>query len=148
LPGYRSYIAPEILNCRQFGVAADWFSFGVLLWFLVTGGMAAVEEPQPPTKGMTLNLAEVHALIEVILENPGALAAPITGEVKDIVLKLVMEDPMGRLDGAGIRSHPYFASLDLCAPDADAATVRACIEFVNKSLGVRGCCCCMTITLP
>lgn len=47
-PGSPGYISPEILRQEKHRSAADLYSYGVLLWVLLTGGVVYDPRPRPP----------------------------------------------------------------------------------------------------
>lgn len=47
-PGSPGYIAPESLLQQGYNHKADLYSFGVVIWVLLTGGVTYSEKPRPP----------------------------------------------------------------------------------------------------
>ncbi|CAE8652301.1 unnamed protein product, partial [Polarella glacialis] len=44
-PGTPAYIAPEVIRGENYGDAADFYSLGVLIWVILTGGLTGLREP-------------------------------------------------------------------------------------------------------
>ncbi|XP_035246460.1 protein kinase C delta type-like [Anguilla anguilla] len=98
--GTDNYIAPEIFQEQQYFSPADWWSFGVLLFEMLTG--------ESPFQGA--DRVEVH--ISVCMDIP-PYPSWINQESKDILEKLLEKDPNRRLGTFGnIREHPFFESID------------------------------------
>lgn len=47
-PGSPGYISPEILRQQRYDHKADLYSFGVLVWVLLSGGVGYDPQPRPP----------------------------------------------------------------------------------------------------
>merc|ERR1712150_172148 len=127
--GSPGYVSPELLREVKYGPKTDWYSFGVLLWVVTTGGISAKLDPQPPTNAPALKKEDVQnkdysaifddykTLISLIESDGGedAKAPPITGDARNLVLKLVIEAE-SRLDALQIRSDSYMLPLQLPPP--------------------------------
>lgn len=135
--GYR---APEILRKQEYGVKADYFSFGVLLWVCLTGGVSKYPDPQPPSNAKALQAPGSHDLLvndfklleDLVNDESGAVAPSITGDAKNLVLALIKEDASLRPDMTGIRKHPYMKALNLPSKAAENSTVASWIAKTHK----------------
>ncbi|KAJ3267101.1 camp-dependent protein kinase catalytic subunit [Chytriomyces hyalinus] len=100
--GTPDYIAREIVLNRSYGKGVDWWSFGVLIFELVSGKTPFQSDT---ADGIYDNIEQCH-----IGWNP-----LIKGACKDIVTRLLEKDPEKRLgsngDGDEIRAHPWFKTV-------------------------------------
>uniref|UniRef100_UPI00358F7C3C protein kinase C delta type-like n=1 Tax=Myxine glutinosa TaxID=7769 RepID=UPI00358F7C3C len=101
--GTPDYIAPEILQGQRYGVAVDWWSFGVLLYEMLIG--------QSPFRG-----EEEEELFESIRTETPSYPSWITTEARHLLQQMLNRDPVERLSAAAkIRCHGYFSSIDWSA---------------------------------
>jgi len=119
--GSPAYIAPEILKQEPTDYKADMFSLGVVVWLILTGGLSAKREPQPPSNVRTMQDGQDYGALyddwkllqDVVRDESGTSALPVTGDAQDFVLHLIAESSAERLDHAAARAHPYLQSLSL-----------------------------------
>lgn len=134
--GSPGYVAPEILKQEEYNYQADLYSFGVLLWVVLSGGLSEYEDPQPPSNIRNMRrtpqgpdysaLFEDFRLLRSQAEDvSGTLAPAVLGDGQDLVLRLVVEKAGDRLDHAGVREHPYLSVLNLPSADAGFETITA-----------------------
>jgi len=94
--GTPEYLAPEVLEGKGYTKAVDWWSFGTLMYEMLTG--------LPPFYSQDVQqmyFKIMHAKLEI----PDSL----NEETKSIVIGLLERDPNKRLaDSAMIKAHPYF----------------------------------------
>lgn len=88
-PGTPGYMSPEQLLAMPLDARSDLFSFGVVLYRMVTGRL-----PFEGTSGMALANATLHS------EPHGLGDGPIPKKLKEIVLKLLRKEPDKRYAGA------------------------------------------------
>ncbi|XP_073479623.1 protein kinase C theta type-like [Aquarana catesbeiana] len=87
--GTPGYIAPEIYTGKPYSKAVDWFSFGVMLFVLVTG---------VPAKRCRATIVPAYGL---------------DCDLEDLIIKLLHENPTERLgQNRDIRSHPFFSTIN------------------------------------
>jgi len=131
--GTPGYIAPELLRGELHDFKADLFSFGVLIWLLLTGGVAEKETPQPPH-----GLDEVHdfhllfddwrvirdeAMTSSALQRCSMSSCGM--DCTELVVSLVGRNPAARPDHDDIRAHPFMDRLLLPCKRAHAEAVEA-----------------------
>ncbi|KAF4315881.1 hypothetical protein BBO99_00009069 [Phytophthora kernoviae] len=101
--GSYEYLAPEILQGREYGTAADWWAFGAVLYELLTG--------LPPWYSDNPN--EIRASV---LHNPLSFPVFVSAEAKDLLGKLLNQSPVDRLGSrAGsseVKEHAFFRHID------------------------------------
>ncbi|XP_063312442.1 protein kinase C delta type-like [Pelobates fuscus] len=88
--GTQGYMAPEVLRLERYDAGADWWSFGVILYKMITG----------------YNVFQCGHADE---DTP----ADVSLEERDILERLLCKIPSDRLGKNGnIRDHPFFQSID------------------------------------
>eukprot|EP01084_Bolivina_argentea_P235365 396072_1 len=102
--GTPEYLAPEVLHQQGHGKAVDWWSFGTLLYEMMTG--------LPPFYNENLNI-----MYEKILHAPIPLPKYLSKEARSIFLGLLERDPKRRLgssdkDAEEIQQHPFYKDID------------------------------------
>eukprot|EP00842_Homolaphlyctis_polyrhiza_P002432 jgi/Hompol1/318/HPOL_002902-RA len=102
--GTPDYMAPEILMNRRYGVAVDWWSFGVLIFVMMVG--------RYPFHG-----EDENDILEAILADSIEYPSSIPRIALSLLQSLMNKVPSRRL-GAGaadaeeVKKHPYFANID------------------------------------
>jgi serine/threonine protein kinase len=101
--GAPEYTAPEMLRGQGHGLAVDWWGFGVLLYELLAGYPPFIQDT-------------VDSLYGAILEGRYRLPGSFDASAKDLVKKLLVVDPAGRLGNLRggtdeVRLHPWFKSI-------------------------------------
>ena len=104
LPGTVEYMAPEVVNRRGHDFTADWWSFGVLMYEMLTGRLPFQGEDRKET---------MNQILKAKLGMPQFLSA----EAQALLRALFKRNPANRLgsgaDGINdIKKHPFFASID------------------------------------
>jgi len=102
--GTPEYLAPEVLQQKGHGKAVDWWSFGTLLYEMMTG--------LPPFYNQNLNV-----MYEKILNSPIPTPKYLSKEARSLFLGLLERDPKRRLgsskdDASEIKEHIFFKSMD------------------------------------
>lgn len=102
--GTPEYLAPEILDRNGHGKAVDWYSFGALIYEMLTG--------LPPyyTK-------DREKLFERIRKGELQFPSYVTPTAKSLLEGLLRRDPSRRLgsgksDAEEVKSHPFFLGVD------------------------------------
>jgi len=98
--GTPEYLAPEVLEGKGYTKAVDWWSFGTLVFEMLTG--------LPPF--YSEDVQEMYSKIMTAdLEFPGFMGA----DARDLLSKLLERNDEIRLqDAAIIKKHPFFKSID------------------------------------
>jgi len=99
--GTPEYLAPEVLQGKGYTKAIDWWSFGTLMFEMLTG--------LPPFYSQDVQQM-YFKIMHAKLEFPDTLDQEDT---RSILLGLLERDPAKRLaDPKQIKKHPYFARID------------------------------------
>ncbi|XP_017029717.1 ribosomal protein S6 kinase 2 beta [Drosophila kikkawai] len=102
--GTVEYMAPEIVNRKGHDFAADWWSFGVLMYEMLTGNL--------PFHGQTR-----QETMNQILRSKLGMPENLSPEAQSLLRALFKRNPLNRL-GAGaqgildIKAHCFFATID------------------------------------
>ncbi|KAF6205264.1 hypothetical protein GE061_019433 [Apolygus lucorum] len=102
--GTVEYMAPEVVNRKGHSFAADWWSFGVLMFEMLTGAL--------PFQG-----ANRKETMTQILKAKLGMPQHLSQEAQSLLRVLFKRNPANRL-GAGpdgvneIKSHSFFATID------------------------------------
>ncbi|CAL8104353.1 unnamed protein product [Calicophoron daubneyi] len=101
--GTVEYMAPEVVNRHGHGPAADWWSFGVLMYELLTGNLPFQSEHRKET-------------MQLILKAKLSMPQFLSPEAQSLLRALFKRTPANRL-GYGpsgfedIKAHPFFATI-------------------------------------
>lgn len=103
--GTPDYLAPEIVANRGHGVGADWWTLGILIYEMLSGGTPFFDEKGP------------EAMYNKILSGRFTFPSYFSVEVKDLLTKLLALRPTQRLgvlkDGAlAVKRHTWFQGFD------------------------------------
>jgi len=94
--GTPEYLAPEVLEGKGYTKAVDWWSFGTLMYEMLTG--------LPPFYAQ-----DVQQMYFRIMHAKLDLPENLDNDTKSILLGLLERDPKSRLsDASVIKAHPYF----------------------------------------
>jgi len=98
--GTPEYLAPEVLEAKGYTKAVDWWSFGTLMYEMLTG--------LPPFYSQ-----DVQQMYFKIMHAKLDIPEQLDEHTKSILLALLERDPNKRLaDPPVIKSHPYFKEID------------------------------------
>eukprot|EP00762_Andalucia_godoyi_P007396 ANDGO_07845.mRNA.1 Flippase kinase 1 len=103
--GTEEYISPEVIQGYGQSSSVDWWTFGILLFEILTG--------TTPFKGKTMEETFENVRLGELKFPKGDGAPELSKSAKDLIRKLLNPDPKKRL-GAGpegsleIRKHPWF----------------------------------------
>eukprot|EP01006_Ploeotia_vitrea_P003286 TRINITY_DN112378_c0_g1_i1.p1 TRINITY_DN112378_c0_g1~~TRINITY_DN112378_c0_g1_i1.p1 ORF type:complete len:479 (-),score=38.21 TRINITY_DN112378_c0_g1_i1:88-1524(-) len=95
------YVAPEVLENREYGIAVDWWAFGILLFKMLTGTV--------PFHGCC-----IKELFNSIMEAKVDLApfTWVSPAAKDLIKRLLQKDEKKRYLGTQTRNHPFFKGIN------------------------------------
>lgn len=102
--GTVEYMAPEVVNRKGHSFAADWWSFGVLMYEMLTGSL--------PFQGVTRK----DTMTQILRAKLG-MPQNLSLEAQALLRMLFKRNPANRL-GAGpkgieeIKAHPFFTQID------------------------------------
>eukprot|EP01088_Endostelium_zonatum_P011330 TRINITY_DN25464_c0_g1_i1.p1 TRINITY_DN25464_c0_g1~~TRINITY_DN25464_c0_g1_i1.p1 ORF type:complete len:473 (-),score=75.91 TRINITY_DN25464_c0_g1_i1:108-1526(-) len=98
--GTPEYLAPEVLEGKDYGKEVDWWSFGTLMFEMLTG--------LPPFYN-----EDVQTMYSQIINDTLNFPKTMAPDARSLLLGLLERDPKKRLsDPTKIRSHPYFESIN------------------------------------
>lgn len=129
-PGTPEYIAPEVALMRPYTFLSDLYSFGVLIWVLLTGGTdengfppCEIQRPKD-TPGSYKYLAKNWQLLHRHVREPFVLGVrPMPSQQSaDLVLSLTQETPAQRPSHEALRLDAFMRGLQLppmLAPSQD-----------------------------
>eukprot|EP00163_Fabomonas_tropica_P010338 TRINITY_DN2044_c1_g1_i2.p1 TRINITY_DN2044_c1_g1~~TRINITY_DN2044_c1_g1_i2.p1 ORF type:complete len:272 (-),score=64.33 TRINITY_DN2044_c1_g1_i2:108-923(-) len=99
--GTPNYMAPEMLLKKGYGNAIDWWSLGVLIYEMLTGGHPFAADNHMKT-------------YQLIVKEEPFIPPYLSKNIQDLLSKLLTKDPTQRLGYNGadeIKSHPWFSGL-------------------------------------
>uniref|UniRef100_A0A834RHD7 non-specific serine/threonine protein kinase n=1 Tax=Sarcoptes scabiei TaxID=52283 RepID=A0A834RHD7_SARSC len=106
--GTIEYMAPEIVSGHGHTFSADWWSFGVLIYELLTGASPFTVDGEKNTQ---------QEISKRIVRNHPPIPTNLSYEVRDLLNKILVKEPHKRLGGGSddaqeIKNHPFFKSID------------------------------------
>ena len=124
--GTVEYVAPEILCRQQCTIASDLWSIGVILYILLCGFHPFYDEDRSQF---------IRLIVQAKYSFPDPEWTSISPEAKDLIGKLLVVDPAGRLTAEEVLKHPWIASVDV-APDKPLP-VDNMREYASRRLRTR-----------
>ncbi|ORX86935.1 kinase-like protein [Basidiobolus meristosporus CBS 931.73] len=100
--GTPEYLAPELLYGQGYTKTVDWWTFGVLLYEMLTGLPPFYDE-------------NTHEMYRKIIEDELRYPDHVSAHARSLLNGLLERDPAKRLGNKGadeIKSHPFFAEID------------------------------------
>jgi len=98
--GTPEYLAPEILQGLPYGKAVDWWSFGTLMYEMLTG--------LPPFYSQ-----EVQEMYNKIMNDKLTFPPTVSADARTLLTALLERSPQKRLQEPKlIKQHPYFKGVD------------------------------------
>jgi len=98
--GTPEYLAPEVLEGKGYGKAVDWWSFGTLVYEMLTG--------LPP-----FYCEDVQEMYTKIMTSELEIPSSMSDEAGDLLSKLLDRNDETRLqDPSEIKEHPFFRDID------------------------------------
>merc|ERR1712232_1223465 len=98
--GTPEYLAPEVLEGTEYGKGVDWWSFGTLMYEMLTG--------LPPFYSQ-----DVQVMYQKIMTAKLVIPDSVSPQAASLLRALLERDPAKRLqEPKEIMSHPYFDSID------------------------------------
>lgn len=119
LCGSLEYLAPEIMAEKEYGNAADWWSFGAVLYELLTG--------LPPW--YTADLVEMRRRVENQTLHLPAYLSVAARSILNALLVVQPENRLGTRRGSSeIKHHDFFADIDwdLIKMKAQETPIKPC----------------------
>jgi len=105
--GSYGYVAPEIMaGTRQYDYSVDLYSFGIMLYVLLSGGEKASNDPKqrlPPMKHHLLK----RKLKDAGRNTPGEWAKPSVGALQ-LIESLTSDQPADRRTATSVKNDPFF----------------------------------------
>jgi len=117
--GSPGYCAPEVLHQEEYNDSVDMYSLGVLIWVLLSGGVGGLPAGAVTAKRKLPFSAYYNdwRCLREHVENPREHnVQSLDPDAKSLVLSLVCQSPMERLDHSGIRQHPFMRSVGRLPP--------------------------------
>jgi len=98
--GTPEYMAPEMLQGKGYTTAVDWWSFGALLYEMISG--------LPPFFSQ-----DVQVMYRRIIKEELSFTEMFSEDAMDLLEKLLIKDPEQRLtDTKVMKQHPFFKDID------------------------------------
>lgn len=136
-PGTPGYVSPEVICRRRYDAKADLYSYGVLIWLVLTGGLVSTRDmvggPIPPAGAMTTDSdygvhERDHERLKWCIQHPSNFdARPVpTAAAQTLILALTNGVAVRRPSHTEIRADPFFSELNPPFPPPDST--NECLE--------------------
>ena len=96
LIGTLDFLPPEVVTLESVSLAADWWSFGVVLVQLLCGFLPFAADDE---EGLVAEIATATPKLP-----------PLAGGAMPLILGLLRKEPAARLDAAGVRASEFFSA--------------------------------------
>lgn len=123
--GTLGYVAPEVLRKEPYSFSCDLWSFGCIIYALLSGSLPFDHESQKQTIKMTL---------ENKLEFDLECWKDISRECKDLIGSLLHKDANARITLDNALKHKWFANLDINQYTGFVQNKEAAEKFKNKKI--------------
>ena len=103
--GTAEYVAPELLQHKAYGKAADWWSFGILLYEMIVGRTPFYSKNR-------------QQMFQAVMHSDPSFPEGFPSDAAALVMRLLTKDPderLGSSDDDGwheFREHPFFGNID------------------------------------
>jgi serine/threonine protein kinase len=100
-----NYIAPEILNGEPYSKVVDWWSYGAIIYEMITGYQPFIKQ----------NNTKTGKKFSCFTNTQIELSEKLSSSLKDFVTKLLQPNPKERLGAKGINeimNHKFFKGID------------------------------------
>jgi serine/threonine protein kinase len=94
------YVAPDVLKQKEYTLAVDFWSFGILLYRMLCG--------KPPFSGRSMKEVFDNILFSD-LRFPSSV--PLSAEAKDLISRLLTKDAAKRIKGPEVKAHPFWQGI-------------------------------------
>lgn len=125
--GTLGYVAPEVLRKQPYSFSCDLWSYGCIIYALLSGSLPFDHESQKETIRMTL-------------ENKLEFDLPCWGQIsdgcKDMITRLLIKDPMHRISLEEVLKHKWFNGIDLNKDTGMVQNKNASQKFKDKKLNL------------
>jgi len=125
LCGTPQYLAPEVLESQQgygYGVEADVWSMGVILYILITGSPPFHDQKKDENGNPIPVLSQVK---QHLIDYPASLWSHKSPAVKNLVERILCHDVRRRINIKQIRAHPWLHGLREMPDGEESAGVAA-----------------------
>ena len=131
LMGTPAYMAPEYISNEEFGPKSDIFSFGMLLYELLTG--------QPAVRGKDVQ-DTFRRIVQEVIPPPSKLNDEIDEKLDALVLRALKKDPSERFYDAGQMQSALALYLSPEMPEIKegADPKQSTLEFLLRRMRVKG----------
>ena len=122
--GTLGYVAPEVLRKEPYSFSCDLWSYGCILYALLSGSLPFDHESQKETIKMTLNNK---------LEFDLPVWKQVSDQCKDLISKLLDKDPQRRISLDNALKHKWFQGLKI---NETGLMKNSSQQFKTKKLGI------------
>jgi len=125
--GTLGYVAPEVLKKQPYSTSCDLWSFGCIIYALLSGSLPFDHESQRETINMTLNKQLEFDL--PCWKNHSSIS-------KDLLMKLLTKDPKARITLDNALNHSWFKDVNLNQKTGQINNPNTSKIFKQKKLGL------------